>query len=135
MEDSLKDKFKGTLFGQAIGDALGLGTEFMTKAEVRRCYPDGLADYSQIVQDCHRGRWRKGDWTDDTDAPVVGGTQFQAMVPARAYGNRQAYLQRIERRGVFGKAGGGCRKSLGAFRQKVRGQRRCDAHFGYRAAE
>lgn len=63
----MKDKFKGTLFGQAIGDALELGTEFMTKAEVKRYYPDGLADYSQIVQDCHCARWRKGDWTDDTD--------------------------------------------------------------------
>lgn len=63
----IKDKIKGTLFGQAIGDALGLGTEFMTKAEVRKHYPQGLTEYSQILQDLHRQRWRKGDWTDDTD--------------------------------------------------------------------
>jgi ADP-ribosylglycohydrolase len=31
----LEDRFIGTLFGQAIGDALGLGTEFMSKAQVR----------------------------------------------------------------------------------------------------
>lgn len=30
----------GCLFGQAIGDALGLGTEFMSKAELANKLPD-----------------------------------------------------------------------------------------------
>lgn len=66
MED-ITNKFLGIIFGQAVGDALGLGTEFMTKQEVERNYPSGISDYSQIVQDEHRRRWQRGDWTDDTD--------------------------------------------------------------------
>lgn len=62
-----KDRFIGTLFGQAIGDALGLGSEFMSKEEVLHYYPDGLSTYSQIIQDAHRCRWQQGMWTDDTD--------------------------------------------------------------------
>lgn len=62
-----KDRFIGTLFGQAIGDALGLGSEFMSKEKVMHYYPDGLTSYSQIIQDAHRCRWQKGMWTDDTD--------------------------------------------------------------------
>ncbi len=62
-----KERFLGTIFGQAVGDALGLSTEFMSKQEVDRFYPNGIEDFSQIVQDDHRRRWQRGDWTDDTD--------------------------------------------------------------------
>lgn len=63
----IKNKFYGTLFGQAIGDALGLGTEFMTKTEAKEIYPDGLKEYSQIIRDYHRSKFRQGMWSDDTD--------------------------------------------------------------------
>lgn len=65
--ETLKERFLGTIFGQAVGDALGLSTEFMSKQEVDQFYPNGIEDYSQIVQDDHRRRWQRGDWTDDTD--------------------------------------------------------------------
>lgn len=68
-KDRIIDRMAGCLWGQAIGDALGLGTEFMDRDEVKRNYPyeNGLSSYDQIIQDSHRKRWRKGDWTDDTD--------------------------------------------------------------------
>ncbi len=61
------NRVKGVIYGQAIGDALGLGTEFLSKSEVAEYYPDGLKHYNEIVQDRHRSRWLIGDWTDDTD--------------------------------------------------------------------
>lgn len=65
--ETIKERFLGTIFGQAVGDALGLSTEFMSKQEVDLFYPNGIDDYLQIVQDDHRRRWQRGDWTDDTD--------------------------------------------------------------------
>lgn len=61
------DRIKGTIYGQAIGDALGLGTEFMDDSFMRLAYPNGFSHYDEIFQDDHRSRWRKGEWTDDTD--------------------------------------------------------------------
>ena len=65
--ETIIDKIKGTIYGQAIGDALGLGTEGMDDEAMARKYPNGLTHYSDIFQDRHRRRWKKGDWTDDTD--------------------------------------------------------------------
>ena len=65
--DPLLDKIRGTIYGQAIGDALGLGTEFMDDYDIAWKYPNGLTHYSGIYQDRHRRRWEIGDWTDDTD--------------------------------------------------------------------
>jgi ADP-ribosylglycohydrolase len=61
------DIIKGVFWGQAIGDTLGLGTEFLNKSEIAAYYPNGLMEYSQIIQDKHRSRWQAGSWTDDTD--------------------------------------------------------------------
>lgn len=65
--EQILEKIKGTIYGQAIGDALGLGTEFMDDYDMAWKYPNGLTHYSEIYQDRHRRRWEKGDWTDDTD--------------------------------------------------------------------
>ena len=70
MSLDLKEKFYGCLFGGAIGDALGLGTEFMMPNEISRRYPDGLHDYSQIIRDAHRSQWDCGDYTNDTEIVV-----------------------------------------------------------------
>ena len=70
INESVKDKVKGVIYGQAIGDALGLGTEGMTDEDIAWKYPNGISHYSDIFQDRHRKRWKIGDWTDDTDMMI-----------------------------------------------------------------
>lgn len=73
----IKNKMLGCLYGQAIGDAMGLGTEFLNKDEVIKAYPYGLSKYEDIIQDAHRRRWHRGAWTDDTDMMICIMTAFE----------------------------------------------------------
>jgi len=66
-KEALVDKIKGALFGNAIGDAVGLYTEFSSKAWcIREFGPKGPIRFTHGT----RG-WAAGDWTDDTDQMIL----------------------------------------------------------------
>lgn len=87
---ALEERVFGALFGQAVGDALGLGTEFMSRNDVARHYPEGLVRYEQIIQDAHRRRWKRGAWTDDTEqmTMILDSLLEKGVVDARDIGRR-----------------------------------------------
>jgi len=79
-EEELVDKLKGVVWGAALGDAVGLATEFMSKAEAQAAYnASAKLGPSSRVADSHRSRWHSGDWTDDTD-------QFVLLLDALVHG-------------------------------------------------
>lgn len=74
---ALHDRIVGTLFGSALGDAIGLYTEFLTAEISAKAYPAAsftLHPESQATpfrRDHHRNFHRTGEWTDDTDHAIL----------------------------------------------------------------
>eukprot|EP00434_Breviolum_minutum_P033868 symbB.v1.2.029963.t1/scaffold3327.1/size60211/2 len=78
---SKADRIVGTILGAALGDAVGLCTEFMTMQEAECAYAPLLTARKEAkdlpflqprdaIRDAHRCKWSPGDWTDDTDQLV-----------------------------------------------------------------
>lgn len=77
----LLDRIAGAIFGNCIGDAVGLATEFMNRKQAAAAYGVDIRDikvfsgfkrhlhmqYTDFVKDRHRARFPTGDWTDDSD--------------------------------------------------------------------
>ncbi|KAL6061609.1 ADP-ribosylglycohydrolase [Balamuthia mandrillaris] len=67
----LRDRIYGCIFGNAIGDAVGLATEFMNKEQANMSYGINTIRYADFARDRHRRRWVIGDFTDDTDQMLL----------------------------------------------------------------
>ena len=56
-DDVIADRIRGCIFGCALGDAVGLATEFMSSAEVRLKYGDDESRFfpgAEVFPDTHR---------------------------------------------------------------------------------
>jgi ADP-ribosylglycohydrolase len=71
-KEELIDKIAGCIYGAALGDAVGLSTEFMTKVQAKHLYGVGPIQFGEAKgfkfwRDNHRSRFAENDFTDDTD--------------------------------------------------------------------
>ena len=64
---ALRKQFRASILGQAVGDALGCGVEFLSPAQIRQQYPNGLKD----ITGGGEFNWEPGDYTDDTQMLVA----------------------------------------------------------------
>ncbi|CAC5424622.1 unnamed protein product [Mytilus coruscus] len=64
-----------TIYGQCIGDAIGLLSEFLSKQEAKEHYGSVAKileyEHKQLCKDAHRLSWKEGDWTDDSDQMIL----------------------------------------------------------------
>lgn len=84
-----KERIKGALYGFALGDALGLGTEFMTRREAAAYYPGGLRDFDSFIRDSHRMQWKRASWTNDT---IMFTSMLESILRHGGY-ERRAFAQ------------------------------------------
>ncbi|KAF2836991.1 ADP-ribosylglycohydrolase [Patellaria atrata CBS 101060] len=69
-------KILGTFLGSALGDTIGLYTEFLPRTECLRSYPPGMFSLTEpnitpFRADTHRDKFDEGSWTDDTDQSIL----------------------------------------------------------------
>jgi len=73
---SLHDRALGAIIGSALGDAIGLYTEFLSAAQAAEAYPLRIftlegPNPTGFKLDSHRSPKEPGQWTDDTDHALL----------------------------------------------------------------
>ena len=72
-DNDVIDRLLGCAYGQALGDAYGLATEFEDRQIVAKNYPNKseIIPFPDYIDTWHNRRWTRGDWTDDTDQWIL----------------------------------------------------------------
>ncbi|KAK6359812.1 hypothetical protein TWF696_000949 [Orbilia brochopaga] len=74
-QDTLIDKIKGIAAGNALGDTIGLYTEFLNSEQAAAAYPKPSFRLTEpttpLHVDRHRARFEERAWTDDTDQMLL----------------------------------------------------------------
>ncbi|KAK3988275.1 ADP-ribosylglycohydrolase-domain-containing protein [Cladorrhinum sp. PSN332] len=75
LRSTLTDRIIGCLIGSALGDAIGLYTEFFTAPQAKENYPSAKFTLHPVpapyYPDRHRCVHEHGEWTDDTDHALL----------------------------------------------------------------
>ncbi|KAJ7191927.1 ADP-ribosylglycohydrolase-domain-containing protein [Mycena pura] len=76
MNDQILDRAEGALFGSALGDTIGIYTEFMTADQAVEAYGSSpsfslISPETKFHNDTHRCRFESRAWTDDTDHTIL----------------------------------------------------------------
>ena len=68
--EELEARIAGLVYGLAIGDSLGLGTEGLSRDRIAFQFDPGRLGHSDISVDEFRANWAPGSWTDVSDVAV-----------------------------------------------------------------
>ncbi|KAJ7280392.1 ADP-ribosylglycohydrolase-domain-containing protein [Mycena rebaudengoi] len=76
-DPKILDRAEGALIGSALGDTIGIYTEFMTAEQARAAYGGASPNFTLVppetplYNDHHRCRFQSRAWTDDTDHTIL----------------------------------------------------------------
>ena len=84
--DELANKIIGCIYGAAIGSAMGISTNFLSKNECAFYYDKKELDYCDIINDVHRSKLKKGCWGNSFEqlvSIILGNIRYVKSVRAK----------------------------------------------------
>ncbi len=93
-EASFVERAWGVLAGCAVGDAMGMPTEMMSREDIAELFPDGVRELSaSTARDAFGRKLRAGEITDDTVNTVL---VARCLIESGGAINARAYIDHLE---------------------------------------